>query len=157
MRERCGCAVLDELDADPGLAPDVRAAQTALGRSLQEQWGCTAVGLTPPERLSRGQAEDLDDWCRATRLPRPRTCPLACTRRSSPWLVEITRVVRVLERTKGGITFRQLTGRAPHLWDVRAIDALLEVADAVSASDDKVREREREARDAEMEAKRKGG
>lgn len=119
---------------------------------MQKAWGCTAAGFTPPERLSRGQSDDLDDWCRATRLPRPRTCPLACTRRVSPWLVEVTRVVRVMERTKGGMTFRQLTGREPHVWDVRAVDALLEVSDAVSVSDDKVREREREAREAEAKA-----
>lgn len=75
----------------------------------------------------------------------------------SPWLVEVTRVVRVMERTKGGITFRELTGRAPHLWDVRAIDTLLDVQDAVSASDDKVREREREQREAELKARGEQG
>lgn len=158
MREGCGCAALDELDEDPDLDREARAARKLFAEDLQRQWGCTAAGLTPPERLTRGQEQDLDDFQRVTRCKqRPRTCPFAQTRRVSLWLVEVTRAVRVMERTKGAITFREMCGRSPHLWDVRAIDTLLAVQDAVSASDDKAREREREAREAELKARGEQG
>lgn len=67
------------------------------------------------------------------------------------------RAVRIMERTSGGITFRQITGRDPHVWDVRAIATVMDANDAVSASDDRVRERERAQREAEDKARGEAG
>jgi hypothetical protein len=121
---------------------------------LQKAWGCTAVGLKPRPTLTRGQQGDIEDWQRITRTKTPcATCPLAQTRHPAPWLVEVTRVVRTMERTKGGMTFRQCTGRDPHIWDVRAVDTLLAVNDDVTAANDKAREREQAIRDAQRGAK----
>lgn len=76
------------------------------------------------------------------------------TRRSAPWLSEVLGAVRVMERTKGAISVRQILGREPHVWDVRAIAMLIACGDAVMASDDRVRERERAALAQELELKR---
>lgn len=137
--------MLDELDADPGIDRQEREARVEHAKGLQRAWGCPAAGQKPITKLTRGQREDIEDFERVARCKaKGNTCPLAATRRPAPWLSEVTAAVRVMERTKGSITFRQIVGREPHIWDVRAVAALIAVNDAVAAADDKARERERE-------------
>lgn len=137
--------MLDELDADPGIDRQEREARGEHAKGLQRAWGCPAAKQKPLTKLTRGQREDVEDFERVTRCKaKGMTCPLAATRRPAPWLAEVTSAVRVMERTKGSVTFRQIVGREPHLWDVRAVATLISVNDAVMSADDKVRERERE-------------
>lgn len=127
-----------------------REARRDHGKTLQKAWGCTAARFTPRAVLTKGQRADIEDWQRVTQQRGPcNTCPLAQTRHPAPWLVEVTRVVRTMERTKGGLSFRQCAGREPHVWDVRAVDALLATNDDVSAANDKAREREQAIKDAQ--------
>ena len=70
------------------------------------------------------------------------TCPGA--RGLTPWGLQVLRLHRVASQTKGAVSAASILGRPPHVWDVAALDALL-CADADrAASDDKIREQERE-------------
>ncbi|MEZ4395031.1 MAG: hypothetical protein R3A48_28470 [Polyangiales bacterium] len=103
--------MLDELDADPGIDRQEREARVEHAKGLQRAWGCPAAKQKPITKLTRGQREDIEDFERVTRSKaKGNTCPLAATRRPAPWLSEVTAAVRVMERTKGSITFRQIVG-----------------------------------------------
>ena len=70
------------------------------------------------------------------------SCPWS--RSLSSWGLQILRLHRIADRGKGTLSAASVLGRAPHVWDVAALDALI-LADADrQESDDKIRERERE-------------
>lgn len=78
---------------------------------------------------------------------------MAGARRASPWLAEVVRAARTARSLKGALPVATLLGREPHVWDGRAIEEFVVVGEAVDASTAKVREREREQREAEQKAR----
>lgn len=125
-----------ETSTEPGEAE----ARMDLGRRLARRWGCPRVGHTSPATLPPDLADDAADHARVTGVPACGSCPFS--RELTPWALQILRASRL-----GGETpltsFRAAVGRAPHVWDVAALDALVCARADVRESDDAIRERER--------------
>lgn len=138
----------------------MRAARGKAAKVMQRRWGCPRAGHSPPEHLAEDLAELALDFAVTTGLvprpapgapppklpPRCRTCPFAATYRPSPWAREVLEAYAAMRETKGGVTFEDLTGRRPHVWDARALRLLPTLTAEVMAADDEHRERERKAK-----------
>lgn len=73
------------------------------------------------------------------------TCPFAG--RLSPWARGIAQVLRVTAETKGAIDVADVLGRQPHVWDVKALDAVICARADVAESNAVIWERERAQND----------
>ncbi len=73
------------------------------------------------------------------------TCPFAA--RLSPWARSIAQVLRVTAETKGAIDVGDVLGRQPHIWDVKALDAVICARADVAESNAVIWERERAQND----------
>lgn len=138
----------------------MRAARAKFARTMQARWGCPRAGHAPPAKLARDLAEMAEDYAVTVGLvPRPEpgrpraplpkrcsTCPLAAAWTPQPWAREVLETYAAMRETKGGVDFEQLTGRAPHVWDARALRLLPVLQGEVFRSDDEIRERERAAK-----------
>lgn len=120
---------------------------------MQRAWGCDGQGHSTPVKLSRSQREAREDWERVTRTRCGTGCPIAQSRRSSPWLAEVVRSARIARSLKGGVSIAEHLGRELHVWDARALEVLVLTQEAIDESNALVREREQAIRDAQRKAK----
>lgn len=140
-RDLCGCRALDALRGE-AVDEVERDARARAARRLQARWGCPRAGHAPPPELPRDLRGAAEDHARVTGCAATGTCPWA--RDLSPWGAQVLRLHRVATATKGAVPAASVLGRPPHVWDVAALDGLI-CADADrAASDDKIREQERE-------------
>lgn len=72
------------------------------------------------------------------------TCPNARVRNAGPWAFEVFRALRLMRESKGAMRFADITGRAPHVWDVRALDTITTTWAAAAESDEAIRKAEAE-------------
>lgn len=114
---------------------------------MQARWGCSRAGGAR-KALPRDLAALADFYATTTGTPRRPGCPFEQLYRSDAWTREILDTDALMERCKGGLSWREITGRSPHVWDVRGLRVLVRARADVAASDDAERERERAQRDA---------
>lgn len=80
---------------------------------------------------------------RTTSTPCARTCPFARVYQLGTWERGLFQVRRLARESSPLLVFRAVTGRAPHGWDIRGLDAI-ETADCERReSDERIREQER--------------
>lgn len=140
-RGLCGCRALEDLRGE-AVDQVERDARERASKKLQARWGCPRAGLTPPAELPRDLRGAAEDHARVTGCAASGTCPWA--RSLSPWAAQVLKLHRIATTTKGTVRAESILGRPPHVWDVAAVDALI-CADADRcASDEKIREAERE-------------
>lgn len=79
-----------------------------------------------------------------TGVPSCGTCPNARVRLAGPWAFEVFRALRLMRESKGAMRFADITGRTPHVWDVRALEAITSAWGAAWESDEAIRKAEAE-------------
>ena len=135
------------------------AAKVAFAESQQKRWGCPVAGhceaaTLPPdlEGEARYYAETvgLVPLRRPGKAPAPspiRTCPLAASFRVGPSTRSALRLHRMLREYKGGLSAREILGRAATWWEIEALDLLTQADADVQRSNDAIREAERKAKE----------
>lgn len=129
--------------------PAARASMARTARQLQARWGCPVAGHSPPKALPPDLTEIGEEWAETVGLvplrldgdppapaaSLPRTCPFAGSYRLSEWQREVLRADRLMSRSKGGLRWRDVTGREPTARDIEGLDAIAKATAAVTESD----------------------
>lgn len=103
-------------------------------------------GHTPPAALDRTRRKEAEFVARTTNTPCARTCPFAPVYRLGTWERQVFKARRAAGTSSPVLIFRDVIGRAPHRWDVEALDAI-ETADCERReSDERIRKAERDAK-----------
>lgn len=150
--------ILEDLRVSPVSGAELEA-RAGLAEGYQRAWGCPNAGHKPPSTL-RADLEDEARYYAETlglvplgrkgkapaALPRSVcTCPFAALSRMPRAVRELLRFARLSQKFKGALTFEQVIGRAPSLWDVAALDALVLAETDAHRADEAQREAERKA------------
>lgn len=134
-------------------------ARASLAEGYQKAWGCPNAGHKPPAKLRPDLEEEARYYAETLGLvplgrkgkepaPLPRsacTCPFAALSRMPRAVRELLRFSRLAQKFKGAMTFEQVVGRAPSLWDVAALDALVLAEAEAHRADEAQQEAERKA------------
>jgi len=134
-------------------------ARASLAEGYQRAWGCPNAGHTPPAKLRPDLEDEARYYAETLGLiplsrkgkepaPLPRsacTCPFAALSRMPRAMRELLRFSRLSQKFKGAMTFEQVVGRVPSLWDVAALDALVLAEAEAHRADEAQREADRKA------------
>jgi hypothetical protein len=126
------------------VAREEHDARSDLARTLQRRWGCPRAKHAPPARLAPDLADEARFVAETTGAPSCGSCPFS--RDPSPWAREVLRAQRLAARLNGAVPVREVLGRAPHCWDLAALDAILLAQADADASDSQIAEAERAAK-----------